>query len=344
MGTGEAGNWGAHIIDDALNFVGITQAPRSAWSVGGRLGYDDDGETPNTLLVAFETGSFPLVAQFRALPMRPGLEAMDHFRGIRIGTVIECENGYYAGGRGGGWIYDGDGQRVEQVEGDGGSAHVQNFLDAVRSRKPQDLNAPMQVGHMSALHCHLGNMSYRLGKQVPAEAARQAVQSSPLASDQLDRMIAHLAANGVDASTPTLALGDVIQMDPRTDTCVGPNAAAASALAKRTYREPVYEALFDIARENVAIKNVVIAGPFTKEIADPSWPEKLSEKLCCPVEVHYVQCSPGVRRQRLAVRGDARDRAKLQDWDRYIEYYGEESPPVFEHVLVNGEYTYKLNE
>ncbi len=113
---------------------------------------------------------------------------------------------------------------------------------------------------------------------------------------------------------------------------------------KRTYREPVYEALFDIARENVAIKNVVIAGPFTKEIADPNWPEKLSEKLCCPVEVHYVQCSPGVRRQRLAVRGDARDRAKLQDWDRYIEYYGEESPPVFEHVLVNGEYTYKLNE
>ncbi len=238
MGTGESGNWGAHIIDDALNITGITEAPRSAMAIGGRFGYDDDGETPNTLLVAFETGSFPLVAQFRALPMRPDLEAMDHFRGIRIGTVIEGENGYYAGGRGGGWIYDRDGQRVEPVEGDGGSAHVQNFLDAVRSRKPQDLNAPMQAGHMSALHCHLGNMSYRLGKKVPAEVARRAMQSSPLASEQLDRMIAHLAAHDIDTTNPTLALGDVIRMDPKTDTCIGPNAAAAGALAKRRYREP----------------------------------------------------------------------------------------------------------
>jgi len=238
MGTGESGNWGAHIIDDALNITGLTEAPSSAVAVGGRFGYDDDGETPNTLLVAYETGTFPLVAQFRALPMRPGLEAMDHFRGIRIGTVIECENGYYAGGRGGGWIYDKDGQRVEQVEGDGGSSHAQNFLDAVRSRKPQDLNAPMQVGHMSALHCHLGNMSYRLGRKVSTEVARKAMQSSPLASDQFDRMIAHLAANDIDTSQPTLALGDVIRMDPKTDTCIGPNAAAANALARRTYRGP----------------------------------------------------------------------------------------------------------
>jgi predicted kinase len=113
---------------------------------------------------------------------------------------------------------------------------------------------------------------------------------------------------------------------------------------KRTYREPVYEALFDIARENLAVKDVVIVGPFTREITDPGWPEKLSEKLGSPVEVHYVQCSPGVRRQRMAMRGDARDRAKLQDWDRYIEYYGEECPPVFAHVLVNGECSKKDNE
>lgn len=113
---------------------------------------------------------------------------------------------------------------------------------------------------------------------------------------------------------------------------------------KRTYREPVYEVLFDIARENLAIKDVVIAGPFTREIADPDWPDKVSEKLGSPVEVHYVQCSPLVRRQRLKDRGNARDRAKLQDWDRYLEYYGEEHPPVFEHVPVNGECSNNRNE
>ncbi len=108
---------------------------------------------------------------------------------------------------------------------------------------------------------------------------------------------------------------------------------------KRTYREPIYQALFDIARENLPYHDVVITGPFTKEIQDPLWPAKLSSVLGSPVEVHYVQCPHEIRRQRLAVRGDARDRAKLEDWSRYIEYYGEEHPPVFEHVLVDGAYT-----
>jgi hypothetical protein len=207
-------------------------------AVGGRLGYDDDGETPNTLVVTYDTGSVPLVAQFRGLPMKTGVEAMDHTRGIRNGTIIQGEHGYYAGGRGGGWIYDNDGKKVEPVEGDGGSAHVQNFLDAVRSRKPLDLNAPMQVGHVASLYCHLGNMSFRLGRKASAEMARKAVSESSLAREQLDRMIAHLGANGIDTSGPALTVGDVIRMDPETDTCIGPNAAAAGALAKRTYRAP----------------------------------------------------------------------------------------------------------
>lgn len=237
-GTGEIGNWGTHIIDDALNITGISDAPHATLAIGGRFGYDDDGETPNTLLAAFETGRFPLVAQFRALPMQSGRQAMDHYRGIRIGTVIQCADGYYAGGRGGGWIFDNDGRRVEQIKGDGGSAHVQNFLDAVRSRKPEDLNAPMQVGHVAALYCHLANMSYRLGVAVPAALGRKAMQSSPLASPQFDEMVAHLVANDVDTSAPGLILGDVIRMDPNTDTCFGPSAARASALVKRRYRTP----------------------------------------------------------------------------------------------------------
>ena len=108
-----------------------------------------------------------------------------------------------------------------------------------------------------------------------------------------------------------------------------------SGYFKRTYREPVYEVLFDIARENLPFNDVVMAGPFTKEIHDLDWPQKLSNRLGSPVEVHYVQCPPEVRRQRLAWRGEARDRAKLEDWDRYVGYYGDEHPPLFKHVLVD---------
>ena len=82
---------------------------------------------------------------------------------------------------------------------------------------------------------------------------------------------------------------------------------------KQTYREPVYQALFDIARDNLPYHDVVITGPFTKEIQDPDWPAKLSQALGSEVEVHYVQCPPEIRRQRLAARGDDRDQAKLQD-------------------------------
>ena len=109
-----------------------------------------------------------------------------------------------------------------------------------------------------------------------------------------------------------------------------------SGYFKRTYREPIYETLFDIARENLAYRDVLIVGPFTREIRKQGWPEQLSDQLGCPVEVYCVHCPREIRRQRLALRGDARDRAKLEDWDRYVEYYGDEPPPVFAYVSVEG--------
>jgi predicted kinase len=105
---------------------------------------------------------------------------------------------------------------------------------------------------------------------------------------------------------------------------------------KLTFREPIYATLFDIARDNLPVQDVVVAGPFTREIKNPGWPVELSEVLGSPVEVHYVQCPPAVRKLRLAARGDARDKAKLQDWDNYLKYYGDENLPVFTHVLIDG--------
>lgn len=109
---------------------------------------------------------------------------------------------------------------------------------------------------------------------------------------------------------------------------------------KRTYREPVYETLFDIARNNLPVQDVIIVGPFTRETRDPGWPARLSRDLGAVVAVHYVQCPPDVRRSRLLKRGDARDLAKLENWENYIRYYGDENPPVFQHILVDGAATY----
>ena len=106
---------------------------------------------------------------------------------------------------------------------------------------------------------------------------------------------------------------------------------------KRIYREPIYEQLFDIARENLPFSRVVIAGPFTREIRDAQWPRKLSRRLGAAVEIHYVYCPPDVRRARLLDRANARDRSKLEDWDTYLQYYGQEAPPICAHVFVDGD-------
>lgn len=107
-----------------------------------------------------------------------------------------------------------------------------------------------------------------------------------------------------------------------------------SAYFKQVYREPIYEQMFDIAKDNLAFNPVVLAGPFTREIRDAGWPEKLCRRLGAPVEIHYVRCRPEIRRKRLLERANARDAAKLADWSGHAAYYGDEAPPACTHLLV----------
>ena len=103
---------------------------------------------------------------------------------------------------------------------------------------------------------------------------------------------------------------------------------------KHVFREPIYEQMFDVAQDNLSINHVVIAGPFTQECQDAQWPETLSRRLGSPVEIHYVSCPPEIRRKRLMERANPRDRAKLEDWDNYLKYYGQETSPAFKHVFI----------
>jgi len=56
---------------------------------------------------------------------------------------------------------------------DAGQAHFQNFIDCVRSRQPQNLKATIETGHLSTTLCHLGNISYRLGRSVTFDGASE---------------------------------------------------------------------------------------------------------------------------------------------------------------------------
>mgnify|MGYP001027510595 CR=1 FL=1 len=108
-----------------------------------------------------------------------------------------------------------------------------------------------------------------------------------------------------------------------------------STYFKNTYRQPIYDTLFDITRQNLPWNDVVIIGPFTREIRNADWPSELSKRLCGPVEIHYVYCQPDIRKDRLIRRGNPRDIMKLKDWDNHVTYYGDEKPPEFSHVFID---------
>jgi hypothetical protein len=54
-----------------------------------------------------------------------------------------------------------------------GQVHFENFIKCVRSRQPQHLNASIEDGHLSTTLCHLGNISYRLGRSVTFDGAAE---------------------------------------------------------------------------------------------------------------------------------------------------------------------------
>lgn len=100
---------------------------------------------------------------------------------------------------------------------------------------------------------------------------------------------------------------------------------------KSAYREPIYEALFNTAKINLSHIDVVVAGPFTKEFRDANWLDAVRAKVGHPAKAYYVTADPRIRKKRLTKRNNPRDRAKLEDWERYLRYYGTESSPPFEH-------------
>src|SRR5471032_3375886 len=67
-GNGDVGNQGIHQMDVARWFLGEPGLPRHTLSVGGRLGYEDDGETPNTQVVVHDYATAPLIFEVRGLP------------------------------------------------------------------------------------------------------------------------------------------------------------------------------------------------------------------------------------------------------------------------------------
>ena len=170
---------------------------------------------------------------------------MGKFRNQNHGIVIDCEGGYFAGDASGGAFFDSQGKKIKDIPDDGSSktletAHLSNFLAAVRSRKAGDLAAEALQGHLSAACCHMANISYRLGKQSPPEAIHAsdpgATRSCPTPSSAAASTCATTAS--ISSATPA-TLGAGLTFDPKRETVRRRSCRRQhNALAQREYRKP----------------------------------------------------------------------------------------------------------
>jgi predicted dehydrogenase len=227
-GNGDLGNQGIHQMDVARWGLDKDHMPKGVVGYGGRLGYEDDGETPNTDVVVMDYGDSQLIFETR------GLKTNDYM-GARIGNVFHGTEGYvvltsYSGGA----AFDPAGKMITTFEG--GGDHFRNFIDAVRSRKVESLNGEIAEGHLSSALCHLGNISYRLGEPVAFGTRPPVFEGNEAALESLQRLEQHLADNGVDTHHSYYRMGPRLTIDAKRERFR--NNRDADALLFAEYRPP----------------------------------------------------------------------------------------------------------
>ncbi len=184
FGNGDIGNQGIHELDLA-RWAFQKEGLIRVTSTGGRFGYRDQGETPNTqsTTIVYPDGS-QIVFEVRG-------RYTNAEEGIQIGNLFYGTEGYLPGanwGEGQSGYVDQDqsiadlnpkfgfrgqpyrGQKVDSPfqlhEGkldEDYIHHFENFIEAIRKRDHKHLNADILEGHRSAMLAHSANISYRLG-------------------------------------------------------------------------------------------------------------------------------------------------------------------------------------
>jgi predicted dehydrogenase len=177
-GNGDLGNQGVHQMDIAIWGLGINKLPGAVVSTGGKYVYDDDQETPNTQIATFDYGPVELVFEVRGL-VTGGEGATD--KEVKIGNLFYGSDGYMVLDGRSFRVYKGEKAELvmEETASRGeDSPHMQNFLDAVKSRNRDWLNAEIATGITSAKLCHIANISYRLKRRLALDGSGRFVNDA----------------------------------------------------------------------------------------------------------------------------------------------------------------------
>lgn len=164
-GGGELANNGIHSLDVARWGLGVDY-PTQVSFLGGRYRYKDDQETPDTAVAVYNFGDKGCSWEVSScLPRREEKHSMVIFYGTE-GSLHIVDPGYK--------IYNLKGEEIAKGTGAGGEQeHIENFLDCIRTGKTP--NSEIEEGQKSTLLCHLGNISYKLGRMLKFDPATKKI-------------------------------------------------------------------------------------------------------------------------------------------------------------------------
>jgi predicted dehydrogenase len=194
---GMMSDWGVHLNDIVLWALNA-KGPKSVYTTGGIFTSDDNRDTPDTMQVVYE---FPECVLTYSMRKGNGLKLNGHDYGILFsgtdGSLMLDRSGFEVipdqtvlpyGIK----LVHGDrplrkiNLQVEKAKGvDGQDAHVRNFLECVKTRALPTTD--IEIAHRSTNTCHLGNISYKLGRKLEWDVDTETFRNDAEANAQLKR-------------------------------------------------------------------------------------------------------------------------------------------------------------
>ncbi|RPI27576.1 MAG: gfo/Idh/MocA family oxidoreductase [Acidobacteria bacterium] len=180
-GNGDTGNQGPHQFDIARWGLGKDEYPVRIRSFGGCFAHNSAQNTPNTQTSIYEYADGTIL-EFATRGLYTNAEGAAKIGNLFYGSEgwMEIDGGDWKTfmGRKGEPGPDSKNFKEEvpnplDTVGDGEPGHFGNFIQAVRSGKRSDLNCEIEVGHRSSVLPILGNISYRVGREVTFDGRRE---------------------------------------------------------------------------------------------------------------------------------------------------------------------------
>lgn len=180
-GNGDVGNQGIHETDLCMWGLDVG-LPERITSMGGKFLWDDCKEVPEIQTSIYYYPKQKKMIQFDVrnwcTNLEDGTGVGNIFYGDKAYMVIKGYDTYET--------YLGENrEKGPSAKADGD--HFKNWFEAIRVRDMSLQNGPVESGHLSSALAHLGNISYRLGRQLEFDSVSERFIGDEDANNMLSR-------------------------------------------------------------------------------------------------------------------------------------------------------------